>query len=81
MHLLQARHAAGNKGAFSINLWIKPSQGGNNGSLFGYILSATANATRTDLAQVDTFAPNNINLFLPQAQHPAYGMVRHNHAL
>ena len=68
--------AAANKGSFSINLWIKPDQQGNTGSLFGYILSTAANATRADLATVDTFAPNNIDLFLPQTAHPAYGLVR-----
>ena len=67
--------AAGN-GSFSINFWFKPSTTGNPGELFGYILSIAANATRTTLATTDTFAVNNIDIYLPQEGHPAWGLVR-----
>ena len=71
--------AAGN-GTWSINFWLQPSATGNPGSLFGYILSIAAGATRTNLSTTDTFAANNIDIYLPQESHPAYGMVRSGRA-
>ena len=66
---------AANNGNFTVSFWFKSYTTADNGTLFGYMLSATANANRDALSTVDTFGPNQINVFLPDEGHPAFGMV------
>ena len=63
---------AGN-GNFSVAFWVKPSTEDMAGDFFQYVFSHSAYGIGNDH---DTFAPNSINLFLPEQQHPAYGLVR-----
>ncbi|KAK9797358.1 hypothetical protein WJX73_002152 [Symbiochloris irregularis] len=66
----------GLNGSFALSFWFKADPANDAGTLFGYMFSTTANATSTDLATFASFAPNTINVYLPESGHPAAGLVR-----
>lgn len=59
-------------GSFSVNLWVKP--GNMSGDGLGYLFShrsTDANTTGTS-----GFGPNQIQILMPEEDHPSYGVVR-----
>jgi hypothetical protein len=67
---------AGEEGPFSVAFWFKANASAQEGQLFEYMFSHSANSTREHPSTVDTFQPNQLHVFLPQAGHPATGLVR-----
>ncbi|KAK9815241.1 hypothetical protein WJX72_000491 [[Myrmecia] bisecta] len=66
----------GHSGTFAINMWFKLNTTDPSGVLFGYMLSQTANSTRSNVSTTNVFHEDTIALFLPQAGHPAAGLLR-----
>ncbi|KAL4426385.1 hypothetical protein ABPG77_004679 [Micractinium sp. CCAP 211/92] len=59
-------------GSFAINLWMRRLPGANlNGSYYSYLYSHTG-ATISAVGQ----SPNQVAIYLPNAGHPAFGVVR-----
>ncbi|BDA48704.1 hypothetical protein COCOBI_12-3860 [Coccomyxa sp. Obi] len=63
-------------GPFTINIWVKANASDMDGDLFQYFFSHSAYATRQNYANVDTFHPNQVHIYLPENGHPATGLVR-----
>jgi hypothetical protein len=64
---------AASQGNFSVAFWVKPNIGELGGQLFQYFYSHTKYGLNNNQT---TFAPNSINVYLPESGHPAYGLVR-----
>lgn len=60
-------------GTFSLAFWFKANVSQMGGDVFQYLYSHTAYGLGNT---EDAFAPNSINVFLPEQQHPASGLVR-----
>ena len=67
-------------GQFAINLWFKRTVG--HGNAFEYLFShggsssATADVVFNDQTASYSFGPNQVQAFVPEASHPAHGVIR-----
>ncbi|KAK9839475.1 hypothetical protein WJX81_004373 [Elliptochloris bilobata] len=61
----------GRDGPWAINLWVR--QADNVGDAFQYLLST---AHPGGMANDSVFEPNQVHIYLPDAGHPAHGLVR-----
>ena len=64
---------AADDGNFTIAFWAKINTSDFSGALFEYLYSHSAYGIHNTM---DAFAPNTINIYLPEQEHPAFGVVR-----
>ena len=60
-------------GTFTIAFWLKANASQMGGSFFDYLYSHSAYGVGNSMS---SFAPNSINIYLPEQDHPAFGLVR-----
>ena len=60
---------AGTQGPFAVNIWFKSNITDNSGILFAYILSTLNNASQSVSGGTNVYAPNSLQLMLPQVRN------------
>ncbi|PRW58639.1 hypothetical protein C2E21_2984 [Chlorella sorokiniana] len=61
-------------GAFSVNLWFKP--GNMSGTSLSYLFSHRGTTNSSNATSNTGWGPNQIQVYLPNEDHPSYGVVR-----
>lgn len=66
----------GTQGPFAVNVWFKSNITDNSGDLFAYILSTLNNASQSVSGGSNVYAPDSLQLMLPQSGNNRSGILR-----